>query len=79
MRISTLKKLLKKEMVRGLKDVVFEKDKLCSSCQANIQVANTYPTKTFMSTSRPLELLHMDLLEPATYASIEGKTSMVSW
>jgi hypothetical protein len=47
--MSTLKKVLKKDMVRGLKDVVFEKDKHCSACQAGKQVANTHPTKTFMS------------------------------
>jgi hypothetical protein len=58
--MSTLKKVLKKDMVRGLKDVVFEKEKPCSACQAGKQVANTHPTKAFMSTSRPLELLHMD-------------------
>jgi hypothetical protein len=62
--MSTLKKILKKDMVRGLKDVVFEKDKLCSACQAGKQVANTHPTKAFMSTSRPLELIHMDLFGP---------------
>jgi hypothetical protein len=45
--MSTLKKILKKDMVRGLKDV-FEKDKLCSACQAGKQVANTHPTKAFM-------------------------------
>jgi hypothetical protein len=67
--MSTLKKILKKDMVRGLKDVVFEKDKLCSACQARKQVANTHPTKAFMSTSRPLELLHMHLFGPTTYAS----------
>jgi hypothetical protein len=59
-------------MVRGLKDVVFEKDKPCSACQAIKQVANTHPTKAFMSTSRPLELLHMDLFGPTTYASAGG-------
>jgi hypothetical protein len=69
--ISTLKKILKKDMVRGLKDVVFEKDKLCSASFGK-QVANTHPTKAFMSTSRPLELLHMDLFEPTTYASACG-------
>jgi hypothetical protein len=53
-------------MVSGLNDVVFEKDKLCSACQARNQVANTHPTKVFMSTSRPLELLHMDLFGPTT-------------
>jgi hypothetical protein len=65
----TLKKVLKKDMVRVLKDLVFEKDKPCSACQARKQVANTYPTKAFVSTSRPLELLHMDLFGPTTYAS----------
>jgi hypothetical protein len=45
--MSTLKKILKKDMVRGLKDV-FEKDKLCSACQAGKQVANTHTTKAFM-------------------------------
>jgi hypothetical protein len=70
--MSTLKKVLKKDMVRGLKDVVFEKDKLCSACQARKEVANTHPTKAFISTSRPLELLHMDLFGPTTYASAGG-------
>ena len=29
-----LNKLIKHDLVRGLKDVTFEKDKLCSACQA---------------------------------------------
>ena len=29
-----LNKLIKYDLVRGLKDVTFEKDKLCSACQA---------------------------------------------
>ncbi|WVZ75656.1 LOW QUALITY PROTEIN: hypothetical protein U9M48_023691 [Paspalum notatum var. saurae] len=70
--MSTLKKVMKKDLVRGLKDITFDKDKLCSACQAGKQVANTHPRKTFMSTSRPLELLHMDLFGPTTYTSIGG-------
>ncbi|WVZ80654.1 hypothetical protein U9M48_028112 [Paspalum notatum var. saurae] len=70
--MSTLKKLMKKDLVRGLKDITFEKDKLCSACQAGKQVVNTHPSKTFMSTSRSLELLHMDLFGPTTYTSIGG-------
>jgi hypothetical protein len=70
--ISTLKKLLKKELVRGLKHVKFEKDKLCSACQAGKQVANTHPTKAYMSTSRVLELLYTDLFGPTTYKSLGG-------
>ena len=52
--MSSLKKLMKNDLVRGLKDVKFEKDKLCSACQAGKQVANTHPTKTFMLTTRVL-------------------------
>jgi hypothetical protein len=32
--------LVKHDLVRDLKDVVFENDKLCSSCQADKQVRN---------------------------------------
>jgi transposase InsO family protein len=70
--MSSLKKLMKNDLVRGLKDVTFEKDKLCSACQAGKQVANTHPTKAYMSTSRVLELLHMDLFGPTTYKSLGG-------
>ena len=70
--MSSLKKLMKNDLVRGLKDVKFEKDKLCSACQAGKQVANTHPTKAFMSTTRVLELLHMDLFGPTTYKSLRG-------
>ena len=34
------------------------------------QAANTHPTKAFMSTTRVLELLHMDLFGPTTYKSL---------
>ena len=43
-----LNRLVKHDLVRGLKDVEFEKDKLCSSCQAGKQVRNTHPKKSMM-------------------------------
>jgi hypothetical protein len=70
--MTQLNKLIKHDLVRGLKDVTFEKDKLCSACQAGKQVGNTYPKKSMMSTSKPFELLHMDLFEPTTYTTIGG-------
>ena len=69
--MNQLKKVFKSNFVRGVKDVTFEKDKLCGACQARKQVENTHPYKNFMSTSRPLEL-HMDLFGPTTYKSIGG-------
>jgi hypothetical protein len=58
-----LNRLVKHDLVKGLKDVVFEKDKLCSSCQAGKQVKNTHSKKSMMSTSKAFELLHMNLLK----------------
>ena len=67
-----LNKLIKHDLVRGLKDVTFEKDKLCSACQARKQVGNTHSKKSMMSTSKAFELLHIDLFGSTTYTSIGG-------
>jgi hypothetical protein len=71
--MNQLKKLMKHDLVIGLNnDIIFEKNKLCSACQASKQVDNTHPTKSVLSTSRSLELLHMNLFGPTTYRSIRG-------
>ena len=67
-----LNRLVKHDLVRALKDVVFDKDKLCSSCQAGKQIGNTHPKKNMMSTSKAFELLYMDLFGPTQYTSIGG-------
>ena len=67
-----LNRLVKHDLVKGLKDVVFKNDKLCSSCQAGKQVGNIYPKKSIMSTSKAFELLHMNLFGPTQYTGIGG-------
>jgi hypothetical protein len=52
--------------------VTFEKDRPCAACQAGKQVGNAHHSKNVMTTSRPLELLHMDLFGPVAYLSIGG-------
>jgi hypothetical protein len=59
-------------LLRGLKDVVFEKNKHFSSYQAGKQVKNTHPKKSIMSTNNTFELVHMDLFGPTQYTSIGG-------
>ena len=68
-----MNRLVKHDLVRGLKGVVFEKDKLCSSCQASKHVGNTHPKKSIMSTSKAFKLLHMDLFGPTTQYTIIGE------
>jgi transposase InsO family protein len=66
-----LAKLQKDEHILGLTNIVFEKDRLCSACQAEKQVGAHHPAKNFLSSSRPLKLLHMDLFGPIAYISID--------
>jgi hypothetical protein len=70
--MNNLKKAYKRGMIIGLKDVTFDKNKLCNACQAGKQVVIHHPLKTMLSTSKPLELLHMDLFGPTSYKSIGG-------
>jgi hypothetical protein len=74
--MKNLHKLLKGDHVLGLTDVYFEKDRPCAACQAGKQVGHTHHSKNMMTTSRPLELLHMDIFGPFAYLSIE-EVSMV--
>jgi hypothetical protein len=67
-----LHKLLKGKHVLGLTDVYFQKDKLCAACQVGKQVGTSHPSKSVMTTPRPLELLCMDLFSLVAYLSIGG-------
>jgi hypothetical protein len=70
--MKNLHKLLKGEHVLGLTNVCFEKDRPCAACQVGKQVGSTHHSKNVMTTSRPLELLHMDLFGPVAYLNIGG-------
>jgi hypothetical protein len=67
-----LDKHLKGEHILGLTNVSFEKDRVCSACQAGKQVGVPHRLKNIITTTRPLELLHMDLFGIVTYISIGG-------
>jgi transposase InsO family protein len=70
--MKNLHKLLKGEHILGLTNVHFEKDRICSACQAGKQVGAHHPHKNIITTDKPLELLHMDLFDPIAYISIGG-------
>jgi hypothetical protein len=67
-----LAKHKKGKHILGLTNVIFEKDRLCSACQASKQVRVPHPAKNIMTSTRPLKLLHMDLFGPIAYMSIGG-------
>jgi hypothetical protein len=56
-----------------LPKIKFVKDKICDACQLGKQHKTSFPKKKYISTSRPLQLLHMDLFGPNRVASLGGK------
>ncbi|KAK1661354.1 hypothetical protein QYE76_049513 [Lolium multiflorum] len=67
-----LKQLLKGEHIVGLTGISFEKDRVCSACVAGKQLKKRHPIKSIVTTSRPLELLHLDLFGPSHYDTLGG-------
>ena len=69
-----ISELNKNELVRGLSEINFQKDKVCEACQVGKQIKNYFKNKNFISTTRPLELLHMGLFGPYRIPSLGGKS-----
>jgi hypothetical protein len=56
----------------GLRNIVLEKDKPYSACQAGKQVGTHHHVKNIMTNTRPLKMLHMNLFGPVAYISVSG-------
>jgi transposase InsO family protein len=67
-----LAKLQKDNHIIELTNVMFEKNKVCSACQAGKQHGVPHQSKNVVTTKRTLELFHMDLFGPVAYISIGG-------
>ena len=75
-----ISQLNKDELVRGLPKINFQKDKVCESYQVGKQIKNSFKKKNVISTSRSLELLHMDLFGPSRTPSLGGKSyALLIW
>jgi hypothetical protein len=67
-----LHKLQKDGHILGLTNIAFEKDRPCGACQARKQVLAHHHVKNIMTTTRLMEMLHMNLFSPVAYISIGG-------
>jgi hypothetical protein len=67
-----LHKLQKDDHIVGLTNIVFKKDRSYGVCQAGKQVGTHHHAKNIMTTTKPLEMLHIDLFGPIAYISIGG-------
>src|SRR3954465_760795 len=70
--MKNLQTLISKKHVIGINEVKFDKDHLSSACEAGKITKKHHAPKTIMTTTRPLELLHMDLFGPQNYARLGG-------
>lgn len=67
-----LNKLVKHDLVIGLPKMKFVKDRLCDACQKGKQTKSSFKQKNVVSTTRPLQLIHMDLFGPSRTRSFGG-------
>jgi len=67
-----LNKLVSRNVVDGLPTHKFERNRICNACQKGKQSKTSFKMKNFVSTSRLLELLHMDLFGLSRTMSLGG-------
>ena len=71
--LSLLNKLVSKDLVVGLPSIKYNDGKVCDACARGKQVRNSFKLKNYVSMTRPLEMLHMDLRGPMRITSRGGK------
>ncbi|GJR01715.1 retrovirus-related pol polyprotein from transposon TNT 1-94 [Tanacetum coccineum] len=73
LNFGTLNDLARKDLVRGLPWLKFEKDHLCSACQLGKSKKATHKPKTINTIMEVLHTFHIDLCGPLRVQSINGK------
>ena len=71
--LSLLNKLVSKDLVVGLRSIKYNDGKVCDACARGKQVRNFFKLKNYVSTTRPLEMLHVNLCGPMRIMSRAGK------
>nr|GEV76970.1 retrovirus-related Pol polyprotein from transposon TNT 1-94 [Tanacetum cinerariifolium] len=73
LNFGTINDLARKDLVRGLPRLKFEKDHLCFACQLGKSKKHTHKPKTKITNLAVLNTLHMDLCGPMRVQTINGK------
>lgn len=72
MHFDLMNKITSKDLEVGLSKMRFSKDKLCDAFQMGKQTKISFKLKKNVSTSKTLELLHLDLFGPSRAKSLGG-------
>ncbi|CAN1335388.1 Retrovirus-related Pol polyprotein from transposon TNT 1-94 [Linum perenne] len=70
---SRMLKLSSSNLVRGLPLFSSSNEFFCTSCVRGKQTKTSFKSTSFISTSKPLQLLHIDLFGPTNVSSLGGK------
>ncbi|XP_070055140.1 uncharacterized protein [Nicotiana tomentosiformis] len=71
--LSQLNKLVSKDLVIGIPNIKLKENKVCEVCARGKQVRSSFKSKKMVSTTRTMELVHMDLCGPMRILSRGGK------
>ena len=71
--IDLISKFSKNDLVKGLPNIGFKKDRICEACQFGKQIKKFFKNKNHVSTSKLLQFIHMDLFGSSRYASLSDK------
>ncbi|GJU00905.1 retrovirus-related pol polyprotein from transposon TNT 1-94 [Tanacetum coccineum] len=72
LNFGTINDLARKDLLRGLPRLKFEKDHFCSACQLGKSKKHTHSPKTENTNLEVLNTLHMDLCGPMQVQTING-------
>ena len=68
-----ISKLIKRNLIKSLPKLNFEKNKICDLCQLEKQTRSSFKLKNIVLTSKLFELLHMNLFGPTRTTSLGDK------
>ena len=69
----TISKLFKKNLIKDLPKLAYQKDLICDACVKGKHKKSSFQRKISISTTRALELLHMDLFGLSSTLSLGEK------
>src|ERR1044072_4659695 len=73
LNLKSMKKIISEDVVRGLPKLRIEEGKVCGECQIGKQTKKSHPKLQHQTTTKVLELLHMDLMGSMQVESLGGK------
>ncbi|XP_050896014.1 uncharacterized protein LOC127102712 [Lathyrus oleraceus] len=73
LHLKGMKKIMSQEVIREIPKLKIKEGKICGECKTGKQTKMSHPKLQYQTTSKVLELLHMDLMGPMQVESLGGK------